>query len=167
MRQRQRFLDSLSRPFLRLNLALYRCVVPGYERIFGKHWMVVTTKGRRSGKPHRVLLDVVGHDPVTNRYYIQPGEGRRCDWVRNIEADPVVEVQIGRRQFRARVVDVSGPEGAHWLVAFAKRHPLQTMFVTWLMPDLKPPVGSDEEIKAWCATHLIMFGLDPFNDRNQ
>jgi deazaflavin-dependent oxidoreductase (nitroreductase family) len=160
MRQRQRLVNRLSRPFLRLNLAVYRFVLPGYERAFGKSWMVVTTKGRRTGKPHRVLLDVVGHDPATNRYYIQPGEGRRCDWVRNIEAEPLVDVQIGRRRFRARVVDVSGAEGAHWLFAFAKRHPLQTSFVTWLMPDLKPPNGSDEDIKAWIAAHLLVFALD-------
>lgn len=123
--------------------------------------MVVTTKGRRSGKPHRVLLDVVGHDPVTHRYYVQPGEGRHCDWVRNIEADPIVDVQLGRRRFRARAVDVSGPEGAEWLLAFAKRNPLQGVLVTWLMPHLKPPKGSDDEIKAWYATHLLVFGLDP------
>ena len=154
-------LDRLSRLFLRINLNLYRFVLPGYERAFGKQWMVVTTKGRRTGKPHHVLLDVVGRDPVTTRYYVQPGEGRRCDWVRNIEAAPIVDVQLGRRRFRARAVDVSGPEGAEQVLAFARRNPLQTLLVSWLMPDLKPPGGSDEEIKAWCATHLLVFGLDP------
>ena len=163
MRQRSpaRLLDRLSRPFLRMNLTLYRFVLPGYERVFGKNWMLVTTKGRRTRKPHRVLLDVVGHDPVTNRYYVQPGEGRRCDWVRNVDANPIVDVQVGRREFHARAVDVSGPEGAEWIIAFAKQNRLQTFLVTWLIPDLKPPRGSDEEVKAWCATHLLVFGLDP------
>jgi len=166
MRQRHpsRFLDRLSRRFLRINLTLYRFVLPGYERVFGKSWMVVTTKGRRTGKPHRVLLDVVGHDPVTKRYYVPPGDGRRCDWVRNIEVEPIVDVQLGRRQFRARAVDVSGPEGAEWILEFAKRNPLQTLLVTWLMPDLEPPKGSEEEVKAWCDTHLLVFGLDPVNN---
>jgi deazaflavin-dependent oxidoreductase (nitroreductase family) len=138
----------------------YRLGFPGYERIFGLQWMLITTKGRRTGKPRTVLLDLVGHDPATGRYYVQPGQ-RTAGWVHNVQAHPFVEAQVGRKCFRARVVDASGPEGARWVFDFAKRHPLQTRLVERLLPELAPPKGSDAEIIDWLAKHVLVFALDP------
>jgi hypothetical protein len=36
-------------------------------RAIGIDWIAVETRGRRSGRPHTVVLDVVGHDADT--YY--------------------------------------------------------------------------------------------------
>jgi hypothetical protein len=48
----------------------------------------------------------------------------RADWVRNIQADPSVEVRIGRRSLRAtaRVVTEPGPI-ADFLEVRLRRHP--------------------------------------------
>jgi len=139
----------------------YRLGLPGYERLFGLRWILVTTKGRRTGKPRSVLLDLVGHDPATGRYYIQPG-WERAAWVRNIEAHPCVEAQVGRRHFRARVIDASGPEGAAWMQAFTKQHPLQSMILGKIL-GLQPPSGDDAQMREWFATTFRVFGLDPID----
>jgi hypothetical protein len=88
-----------------------------------------------------VLLDVVGHDPRSGRFYVQPGWGDRSDWVLNVRACPHVTVQVNQNQFQGQVVDVSGPEGAKVLYTFATKHWFQTMWVAWLNPTLKPPSG--------------------------
>ncbi len=147
--------------FLRLPIAIYRLGLPGYERLFGQRWIVVTTKGRRTGKPHAVMLDIVGHDPTTRRYYVQPGWGRRSAWVRNIEAHPFIEAQIGRQQFKAKVVDVSGAEGAEQVQRFLKAHPLQSRIVAKFMLGLELEAQSEEELREWIMKNLAVFGLDP------
>ena len=64
----------------------------------------VTTTGRRTGRPHLIEIWFGVH---TGRVYILSQNRDRADWVRNLLADPVVEVRIGRqtRTGRARVVD--------------------------------------------------------------
>src|SRR5262245_39433632 len=102
----------LLRALFRLPVQLYERRFRGYDRLFNREWILLTTTGRKTGRPHRVMLDLVGHDPSTKRYYIQPGWGRRCDWVRNIEVHSEVQAQVGSDAFRARALNVSGPEGA-------------------------------------------------------
>jgi deazaflavin-dependent oxidoreductase (nitroreductase family) len=154
--------SRLSLWFSRLPVLAYR-LLPGYERLFGKRWMLVTTRGHRTGLPRSVLLDLVGHDPASGRYYIQPGH-RSAAWVGNVRAHPFVRVQIGRAEFDARVIDASGPEGAEHVFAFTRKHRLQARLVEWLIPELKPPKGSVAEVKEWLASHVLVFALVPSVD---
>ena len=64
----------------------------------------LTTTGRQSGRPHRIeIWYAIGGDSL----YLLAGGGRSSDWVRNLEADPAVTVEIGNDEVatRARVVD--------------------------------------------------------------
>lgn len=142
-------------------LALHRLGIPGDERLMGKRWILVTTHGRRTGKPHSVMLDLVGHDAEKNRYYVQPGWGRSSDWVRNIEADPIVEAQVGRKRFKARVLDVSGPEGAKQMFAFGKKHPIVAFLVSKFLLGLELPRGSEAEVLKWLGENFLVFALEP------
>ena len=96
-------IGRLRRSLFRIPLRLHRAGIRGLERVLGIDWIVLTTTGRRSGKPHAVMLDVVGHDAASDTYYLQPADGRRADWVRNVAANPVVTAEVGGRRFRARV----------------------------------------------------------------
>ena len=149
------------RAFFRQPIYIYDCGFPGYERLFGQHWLLLTTKGRKTGKSHRVMLDLVGHDTEKKRYYIQPGWGRQSDWVKNIEGNPEVEAQVGKESFRARITEVSGSEGAEWLYRFRRQHPIQSWFVSKFMLGIRPPATQDETvIRAWLAKNFIVFALD-------
>ena len=92
---------SLPRLLFRLPLLLERAGIRWTERLFarlmGVQWIVLETIGRRSGRPHEVMLDVVGYDRARNTYYVQPAYGDRSDWVRNVRAQPTVSVRIGGR----------------------------------------------------------------------
>jgi len=156
--------SRFGRWILRLPFIVYRLGLLGGERLFGQHWLALTTKGRRTGKPHIVLLDVVGHDSSSDRFYVQPGWGDRSDWVLNARACPQVTVQVDRRKFQGRVVDVSGAEGAKVLHAFATKHWFQAMWVTWLNPALKPPADNPADAIDWLAAHVLVFAIDPIDD---
>lgn len=64
----------------------------------------LTTTGRRSGQPHRIEIWYALEDQTL---YLLAGGGRSSDWVRNLEVDPAVTLEIGADELatRARVVD--------------------------------------------------------------
>ena len=51
----------------------------------------LTTTGRRSGRPHRIEIWFAVED---NRLYMMSGGHRRADWVRNLQANPQVTVEL-------------------------------------------------------------------------
>ena len=64
--------------------------------------LLLTTIGRRSGKPRRTAL-IYGQDG--NRYLIVASKGGDQDhplWYRNLDQQPEVQLQVGADRFRAR-----------------------------------------------------------------
>jgi deazaflavin-dependent oxidoreductase (nitroreductase family) len=71
----------------------------------------LTTRGRVSGDPHRIEIWFALHDGTA---YLLSGGRDRSDWVRNLIADPRVELEIGgtSRTTTARIVDAGTEEDA-------------------------------------------------------
>ena len=63
----------------------------------------LTTTGRRTGRPHRIEI---WYAVEGQALYLLAGGGRSSDWVRNLEADPSVSLELGDDELatRARVV---------------------------------------------------------------
>jgi deazaflavin-dependent oxidoreductase (nitroreductase family) len=70
----------------------------------GLDYAYLTTKGRRTGTPHRIeIWFAIAGDTV----YLLSGGRDRSDWVRNIMASPEVTVEIGAstRSTSARILE--------------------------------------------------------------
>jgi len=143
---------ALRRWLFRIPLLLHRAGIRGVERVLGIDWIVLTTTGRRSGRPHVVMLDVVGHHAAGDVYYVQPADGRRADWVRNVAADPAVTAEVGGRTFRARVDDVTGAEGAEVVLHFIRTHPLYARVIVWFVGYVDRVDVPDDELRRALAT---------------
>ncbi len=52
----------------------------------------LTTIGRRTGRPHRIEIWFAAQD---GRVYLLSGGRERADWVRNLQANPQVTVELG------------------------------------------------------------------------
>ena len=59
---------------------------------------LVTTKGRKSGKPRARVMRAVRDG---KRAYAAAILGDRADWVRNVRADPNVTIKLGGKTYRA------------------------------------------------------------------
>lgn len=59
----------------------------------------LTTTGRRTGRPHRIEI---WYSLDGQTLYLLSGGGRSSDWVRNLEAAPEVQVELGEATHRAR-----------------------------------------------------------------
>lgn len=58
----------------------------------------LTTTGRTSGRPHRIEI---WYARTGDTLYLLAGGGRRSDWVRNLEVDPDVTVEVDGVTHRA------------------------------------------------------------------
>ena len=76
----------------------------------GEPFLYLTTRGRRSGRAHRIEIWFAAHD---GRLYLLAGGRERADWVRNLHATPRVMVELGgeTRVGVARVLAPGTPEG--------------------------------------------------------
>lgn len=125
--------SALGAALHRAPLRLHRFGIRGYERLLGIDWIVLTTRGRRSGEPRTVVLDAVGHDVATDTWYVQPADARRAHWLRNVLAHPAATVEVRGRRFDATARDASGPEGADVVLRFIRTHPWYARLVVWLV----------------------------------
>ncbi len=95
---------GLLRLFYRVPTALYRLGLAGPV---GRTVLLLVTRGRRSGRPRYTGLNYAKDGRAV---YVMSGYGEATDWYRNLVADPLVEVRIGRRRFPARASTVTDPE---------------------------------------------------------
>ena len=102
-------------------------------------YVYVTTRGRRTGKPHTIEI-WFGTDG--GALYLLSGGGDRSDWVRNLLADPVVDIRLAgeTRPGRARVVTDHDEERR-------ARRLLAAKYQGWKEP---------EPMSEWAATALVV-----------
>ena len=93
-----------------------RSKVSAWAHVAGEQYCYLTTRGRVSGRPHRIEIWFAIDDRTL---YMLSGGGRRSDWVKNLLKSPSVRVEVGGVRFdgQARiVVDPAEDERARALV---------------------------------------------------
>lgn len=72
----------------------------------------LTTMGRRTGRPHRIEIWFAAED---GRVYLLAGGRERSDWVRNLQVNPRVTVEVGDETHAgvARVLQPGTVEDGH------------------------------------------------------
>jgi deazaflavin-dependent oxidoreductase (nitroreductase family) len=89
--------------FFRMPVGLYRV---GLAKQLGRSTLLLTTRGRKTGRTRTTPLGYWADGDVT---YVLAGMGPRSDWLRNLQADPHVRVQIGMSRFDAVAETVVDP----------------------------------------------------------
>jgi deazaflavin-dependent oxidoreductase (nitroreductase family) len=87
-----------------------------------KRFLLLTTTGRRTGKPRHTPLEF-DYNPQTDCYRVSPGWGGNTDWYKNVLHDPHVRLQVGGRKFAALAEPVDPQEAAKFMQAVSARHP--------------------------------------------
>lgn len=146
---------GIARLAFRLPILFYRF---GLGWMMGNRFLQLTHTGRKSGLPRKTVLEVVDYDPATGNYYAAAGFGSKSDWVRNIQANPEVEVQSGREKTRARAVALPPEEAGERLLCYARRHPLAFQELVKFMG--YEVDGSDEDIRA-LGGYIRLFSFQP------
>ena len=108
----------LNPPPVRFFVTLYRL---GLGPLVGRLILLLTTTGRKSGLARVTALQ---YEEVDGAIYLGSSRGMHADWVRNILADPRVEVRVKARCFSGLAEVVTHPvRVADFLKLRLKRHP--------------------------------------------
>ncbi|GAA3452438.1 nitroreductase family deazaflavin-dependent oxidoreductase [Dactylosporangium matsuzakiense] len=109
----------IPRRLARAPVALYR---HGLGWLLGQHLAMIEHRGRISGRPRLVVLEVLAHDDTG--LTVVSGYGRDSQWLRNIVAKARVRIWTGRRQGVPAVAEVLPPDESRQLLqAYVDRHP--------------------------------------------
>lgn len=105
--------------------------------LLGRRFLRLTHVGRRSGRQYRTMLEIVGPGRAPGEVVVLAGLGARADWYRNIQAQPAVEVAIGRSVFRS-AVRILDPDEAVAVLAGYEHHnrvvaPVIRTVLSWLV----------------------------------
>lgn len=72
--------------------------------------LLLTTKGRRSGEPRQLPLIYGEHDGTYILIASKGGHSHHPSWYLNLDAEPVVELQVKAEKFQARTRTATGEE---------------------------------------------------------
>lgn len=105
---------------MRMPIPLYRASL-GW--LFGHRLVMIEHLGRKSGERRFVVVEVIGFEPNVVR--VASGFGRSSQWYRNIEANGVAYISVGRfRRVRARARLLDRVQSAAALAEYARDHPV-------------------------------------------
>jgi deazaflavin-dependent oxidoreductase (nitroreductase family) len=93
----------------------------GLGPVIGKIILLLTTTGRKSGQPRVTPLQ---YEEIDGAYYLGAARGLKADWVRNLQANPQVEVRVGAKYVHGKAEIVTDPARiADFLEIRLARHP--------------------------------------------
>ena len=118
VRLAQRLLKT--RWLMRLPIPLYRA---GFGWLLGERFVMIETRGRVSGEPRFVVVEVVRRRPRS--LCVASGFGTKAQWYRNLRANGVAYLSTGRARrvpAQARLLDAEA--SALVLRDYERRHPV-------------------------------------------
>lgn len=92
--------------------------------LLGKRFLLLTHTGRKSGLPRKTVIEVIGHDRLTDTYFVVSGFGKQTDWFLNLRKHPNARVTVGRRDIPVLARPLPEKEGARVLMEYATLHPI-------------------------------------------
>lgn len=121
------FLDLSKKPtgalkwFLKAPTYLFRAKL-GF--VFGRRFVMIEHRGRKSGNLYRTVIEVAGRKPDTGEYICTSGTGPQADWYRNLLADGLEAVWVGStRHDNATVRFLEAEEAAGFMADYEREHP--------------------------------------------
>jgi deazaflavin-dependent oxidoreductase (nitroreductase family) len=120
MAQRRTRPNWLLRLLFKAPVALYRLRL-GF--LLGYRFLMVTHRGRRTGKVRRTVVEVVRYDNANQESFVAAGYGDTSDWYRNLKASPALEIRTGNQRFVPAQRFLGTDEIYVELANYERRHP--------------------------------------------
>ena len=91
--------------------------------LLGHRMLLLTHKGRVSGKDRTAMLEVIKYEKVSNTHYVASGFGEKSDWYQNIIKTPNVTIQAGGKKYPVQAVSLPSDEARKVFIEYAHEHP--------------------------------------------
>jgi deazaflavin-dependent oxidoreductase (nitroreductase family) len=130
----------------------------GLGRLLGHRFLLLTHRGRRSGRVYRTPLEVVHYDPRSRESVVLSGWGERADWYRNIQSSPPIAVQTAGQRYVPLVRVLPREERFPIVVDYVRRTPAP---LRGLIYRLGFDVRAAEDARRRHAEQLLLVGFRP------
>jgi deazaflavin-dependent oxidoreductase (nitroreductase family) len=99
-----------------------------YERrmgwVLGHRFLMLTHRGRRTGRLHRTVLEVLNWDPETHEAVVMSGFGPQSHWYQNILSGGASEVAIAGERWQPELIRLPFDEAASFVADYERRNRL-------------------------------------------
>jgi deazaflavin-dependent oxidoreductase (nitroreductase family) len=124
----------------------------GLGRVFGRLVLLLTTTGRKTGLRRVTPLQ---YEEVDGVFYLGSARGLEADWVKNIQANPRVQIRVKERRFEGLAEVCADPERiADFLELRLQRHP--RMVAAMLHAEGLSPGFSREDLAHYAAQMALV-----------
>jgi deazaflavin-dependent oxidoreductase (nitroreductase family) len=125
----------------------------GLGPVIGQIILLLTTTGRKSGQTRITPLQ---YEKIDDLYYLGAARGLKADWVRNIQANPVVDLQVGAKKVHGQAEVISEPaKMADFIEVRLQRHPFMIGLIMRLAHGL-PAKPTREQLEAMSANETLV-----------
>lgn len=155
-----RFDARIRRWLLRLPILSFRVASSAWETVFGIPWILLVTTGRRSGRPHTVVLDVLGRDAIDGTCFVQPAYGTRSQWFRNLEVNPRVEAELRAERFAAHAVRVAEEREREIVREYVLAHRFYARIIARGL-GYRGALGATADLVEWLTVSFPMVAVTP------
>ncbi len=90
--------------------------------LLGGRFVLINHVGRKTGKTHQAVVEVVERDPVTDSVTVVAGYGQQTQWYRNLRAHPDTMIQIGSHPYSVTAEFITPEEGEEIMVRYLDRY---------------------------------------------
>jgi len=132
----------------------------GLSGLYGRFVLLLTTKGRKTGKARVTPLQ---YERVDGTFIVGSARGTDSDWYRNIVAEPRVEIRVGRLRLSGVATTCTDAAClAEYLELRLKRHPRMVGRILRLRG---VPANPTVAQLATYASRLAMVTITPLEDQ--
>jgi len=130
--------------------------------LLGHRFLQLSHQGRRTGRQHHTVLEVVRYDRATGEATVVSGFGARSDWFRNLQAGSEAVVSIGRSRAPARYRIVDADEATDVIADYERRAGLARPVVRAALSRLLGwPYDGSDDARRRLAVELPMVAFRP------
>ncbi len=129
----------------------------GREERLGLAWVLLETRGRRTGRLHRVLVDRLGSSSDGRRHFLQSAYAE-SDWFKNARAAGNFSAEVRGERFDATLEIVDGATAHAVMLAYVRAHPRYAPFIARQLgapPGLRDP----EALSGWLVERFGMLAV--------
>ncbi len=121
--------------------------------LLGERFVMIDHVGRKSGKLHQAVVEVVDHDRTDDTYVVASGWGYKANWYQNLTAHPETTIHVGMRTLAVRAETLPPPQAAQRLIAYRDHHRFAARELSGLM-GIDIAASSPEELEKLVAASL-------------
>ncbi len=130
--------------------------------LVGHRFLLLTHRGRKSGKLRQTVLEVVHYDPATRESAVLSAYGARADWYQNIQAHRPIEVQTGGSRYTPQYRLLEAVERLEALKIYQRRYRRAFQAVMRFLGH--PYDGTEAGLRA-LADSVLMVAFRPREER--